>query len=225
MNVIESFTQIFDKIKVSSFDDVWTVTESKEKASFKRINIKNKGNKFCAISNETYGQWKLLFQSRSTFLKDLDCDGVACCSIKDEIYFILVELKSTLSSSKITSAVKQIVFTYLKLFMLFSLCEGFDSHIKLIGVIGCKPPKDEQQFSFLKENLMLMTNGVELQPDVKCLLKLYFNDVTTLKLGDISFLSNVNLNNTIRDKEISLYLKVGDKYEDEEALFDLQKDL
>ena len=227
MVVIDSLADIFDKIPVRETENAWTVNEKDKGADFKHLTIHNKDNKFFVIENCYYKNWKLLTESKSSFLKDSDCDGVAFTSLDGTPLFLLSELKTGLASERVSDAVSQLVFTYLKLYMPFAVCKDFNpDNYTLIGIIACKPPRDEKQKTFLQDKLMLMMENPScVQSDIRCLVKLYYEKKIKVKLGKVSFLEGKLLNDNIKDKQITIYLKTADEFESDHASFDLQTEL
>lgn len=70
--------------------------------------------------------------------RNQDCDGVAILGEGDEAkYLLLAELKSKLKLKELKKAISQIVMSYLKMHSLFSLCKGYNSPLKLEGIIAC----------------------------------------------------------------------------------------
>lgn len=220
MDVFNSFCKIFDKCQVITSDDNWKVSESNQQASFKTLVIQNTGNKFYSIENSTYKNMTCITQ-KSSFFEDKDCDGVALTEIEGKTIFILSELKSSLDSCDILKAYKQIVFTYLKLYMMLSLCQGFDvDDWIIIGIIACHPPKNDDQKTQLYLEYLNIEEGTS-KLDVKYLLRLLFEKKIETSLGKINFVQNIPFNEQLKNLKISLYLKTSDSINDSSSTFDL----
>ncbi len=223
MDVFNSFKIIFDKCPVSISNNEWQVNESNQHASFKTLIVQNIGNDFYNLGNATYKDMDCITNKRSRILEDKDCDGAALTEIDGKTIFILSELKSSLDSCDILNAYKQIVFTFLKLHMMFSLCQDYDiSDWNVIGVIACLPPKDENQ----KTNLFLEYLNIEegtVKPDVKLLVRLLFESKIVVDLGSVPFVKRLSLNDQLKRLKISICLKTADSVGDSSTILELSQ--
>lgn len=223
MNVFDSFKIVFNKCSVSISNDKWQVNESNQHASFKTLIVQNIGNDFYSFNNATYKDMACITQKRSSILEDRDCDGVALTEIDGKTVFILSELKSSIDSCDILNAYKQIVFTFLKLHMMLSLCQDYNfCDWNIIGIIACLPPKDENQ----KTNLYLEYLNIEertVKPDVKLLVRLLFESKIVVDLGSIHFLKSMSLNDQLKRLKISLCLKTADSVETSSTILELSQ--
>ncbi len=219
MGVIDSLRDIYDKMPLSESDDAWVVKEQDKGATFNKLDIQNCGGKFYVIDNSAYKKLDDMITRNSTFLQDEDCDGVASTNVKGNTNFVMAELKSNLASEKIQKAYKQIVFTYLKLFMMMSICQNTDvGKYEIMGIIACHPPKDTDQEDFLKLQYL---NIEEIAPDIKCLVKLYYEGKIECEFGKIYFIKDKKLPDFLKNKKFTLYLKTSDTPKSPSASFDL----
>ena len=136
---------------------------------------------------------------------------------------VLSELKSSLDSCDILKAYRQIVFTYLKLHMMMSVCEGFDiSNWEIIGIIACLPPKNEDQKTKLQLELLNMEEGNnEIKPDIKCFVQLFFKKKIESGLADTPFTKGKPLHEKLKDMKISICLKTANSTTDSETELNL----
>lgn len=221
MNVIDSLQKVYDKANFSKKANTWIVTETNTGASFNKLRINNDGEYFNVIENKFYKGWSQVTTQLSSFLKDKDCDGVSMTQLNKKKYLVLSELKSALDSKDILKAYEQIVFTYMKLHMAASLCEGFDSDdFEIIGIIACHPPKDKNQETILQQQYLFMEERKE--PDVRCLLKLYMEHKISNKFGAIHFTKGKPIHEKLKDKSITIYLQTSPTANDSEADIDLK---
>lgn len=91
---------------------------------------------------------------KDTHERNQDCDGVAILGEGDEAkYLLLAELKSKLKFKELEKAISQIVMSYLKMHSLFSLCKGYNSPLKLEGIIACSD--DDSLYSTVYNQVIL----------------------------------------------------------------------
>ena len=227
MTVIDSFVQIFDKVSTHETKDTWVVDEADTGASFKHLKIQNTDNIFYVIENSVYKHWKVITECKSNLLKDLDCDGVAITMFDHTPVFLLCELKTALDTKKIFHAMEQIIFSYIKLYMLFSLCKDLDSeNYSLVGIISCKPPKNESQETFLKSQLCIQQQkrDGDLSSISLYTARLFYEHKLDIEIGKIPFLKDKLLSNKIRKKKITIFLKTAKSYEQDSAIFNIKEE-
>lgn len=213
MSVINSIQSIFNKINIEVTTDNWTVTEIDSGASFNNLHIENFGMNFNIINNNIYQSMPNITTDISSKLRDLDCDGVAFTEINDQKYIILSELKSKYDTNKLSKAYKQIIFTFLKLHMLFSICKEYNiNDYKIIGIIACKPVTEEQKTS-IEHNLLWSEN--------QFLNNLYYHNKSECTVENIDFLRTCNLHKNIATKRFTIFLQTASDIDDNEANIDL----
>lgn len=100
-----------------------------------------------------------------------------------------------------------------------SVCENADveGH-EIIGIIACHPSKNSTQEDFLK--LQYLNMG-EIAPDMKCLVKLYYDGKIECEFGKIYFIKGKKLPDYLKNKKFTLYLRTGDSPTSPTADFDL----
>lgn len=223
MNVFDSFQKIFNKCPIAVLDDQWSVQETDSCALFRTLTIQNTGKAFFVFEKGSYANMSCISSKRSSFLEDKDCDGVALTEIGGKKILILSELKSSLDSLDVLKAYKQIVFTYLKLYMMLSLCQDFDiDNWSVVGIIACHPPKGEDQKTKLQLEYLNIEESAS-RPDVKCLVRLLFENKIETSLSNIPFTQNLPLNDQLQRGKFNICLKTADTISSSELSLELSK--
>ncbi|MBW4769052.1 hypothetical protein [Hoylesella nanceiensis] len=114
----ESFGTFFDKTKKDctygyccNKDNKWTISETKEDASLKKLTIQKKDTLFIGF-NEAITKGMNICERSSNF-KNKECDGFSFLKEKGNIVGLLfVELKSKYASEKIKDSIKQMLFSF-----------------------------------------------------------------------------------------------------------------
>lgn len=223
MEIIESMLSLYDKKSCNCHycSCNWVLTEAEPSATFKKLTLCMDGATFGTIDNAFYKGLDKIICSRSSFLKDKDCDGVSFCEINGRMHMLFVELKS--SFSEIERAFKQNFFTLLKMHMFFSLCRGYDiENLTIDFFVACSPFKDKDQESDILSRLNMADEADSLCYHEKCLLNhLYYGKETVVTIGELPFAKNIKLNKSIISSPIHLHLYSPTSYEESEGLLDL----
>ena len=221
MIVVNSFKTVFDKCSVSVSTNDWRIDESNQNASFKTLIIRNAGNDFHYFRQAVYKEMAWITK-KSSILKDKDCDGVALTKLGDQTIFILSELKASLDSRDIMNAYQQMVFTFLKLHMMFSLCQDYDIYSwHVIGVIACLPPNETQKDSLYLD--YLQSDEIGTRRDVKFLERLLFERKIETDFGCIPFIKDMLLNEQLKKLKLSIYLKTANSTSDTSTTLDVSE--
>lgn len=219
MRVAEAFKDIFGQDTVEELDSVWNIHETRVGATFNLLQVNNPGESFFVINPCLYSQ--NVCHDDTGWLNDKNCDGAALTRNSGIDYIILVELKSTLDSTKIITAYEQIVQSFVKLQMMLSICQGYDmQNYDLIGVIACKPAKNKDQEIKFHQELLNIKEGNFVPPDMACLVRLYFDSYIECYLADTPFMKGHAFHKDFQYHKIRIYLKMADAYSDDSVAVD-----
>ncbi len=224
MEIAESFSSVFDKAPCVLIKSQCEIHEQNQGASFTNLKLVNDGEEIFLLDNKFYKNSHEKILDWSSNLSDLDSDGFLITEIKGRKSIVVSELKSALDSRDLLKAYKQIVFTYIKCYMLLSLCSTFQAEeFDIIGIIACKPPKDKKQNDYLKDTYLQLMNSslCSIQPDVRLMVRLFMEKHIKTKLGNIPFLKTMNLHNDLSSSSFRLYLLMPDSYEKSEMQVNL----
>ena len=163
MEIAESFNSVFDKAPCVLIKSQCEIHEHNQGASFTNLKLVNDGEEIFLLDNQFYKNSHEKIIDWSSNLSDLDSDGFLITEINGRKFIVVSELKSALDSRDLLKAYKQIVFTYIKCYMLLSLCSTFQAEdFDIIGIIACKPPKDKKQNDYLKDTYLQPVGGINL---------------------------------------------------------------
>ena len=142
MGSIESFNHNFDKKALPSLSGSWTATEMSSTANFCSLEFFKRDIIFHPINNHFISEDKFVHSDTGKNLRDKNCDG-ACVWLNPDLdnaeILMLVELKSKFSDTEIRDAFTQTIFSFLRLHMTMSLCEGYDARIQQVRLcVGCQ---------------------------------------------------------------------------------------
>lgn len=224
MEIAESFSSVFDKAPYVLINSQCDIHEQHQGASFTNLKLVNEGKEIFLLDNQFYNNSHEKIIDWSSNLSDLDSDGFLITEINGRKSIVVSELKSALDSRDLLKAYKQIVFTYVKLYMILSLCSTFQAReFDIIGIIACKPPKDEKQTGFLKDRYLQLMNSSpsDVEPDVRLMVKLYMEKHIKTAFGKIPFLRAMNLHTELSCSPFKLYLLMPDSYEKSELTVNL----
>lgn len=225
MVVTESFNRIFQKFPLRPIVSDWDIIESDSQSTFTGLRIQYPGCSFHVVSQAVYKDMPCLTTKLSSFLQDCDCDGIAFTEKEGKMWVVLAELKSTLDSTDILKAYKQIVFSYLKIHSLLSLCDGFSAFTEwnLLGIIACRPPKDNYQKTQLDLLYLNMSESNSAKPDVRCMLRLYKERKLKTSFGNIPFLKRFPLDENLKGMSFTLCLHTAAQYADSTSTLDFTR--
>ena len=219
MSVAEAFKDIFGQDTVVEFEDTWNIRESRKDATFNLLQVNNPGESFSVINPVVYSG--NIWLGDAGWMNDKNCDGAALTRNNGKDYVILVELKSTLDSTKIIAAYEQIVQSFVKLQMMLSVCQDYDMHnYDIVGVIACKPAKNKDQETKFHQELLNIKEGNFVPPDMVCLVKLYFNSYIECCLSETHFMKGHAFHKDFHLHKIRIYLKTALAYPDSSVTVD-----
>ena len=206
MNAFKSLANILCEQACLSLSENWNISEKEQQAQIKKCIIHFPGGQFTTIENDIYKSMFTKIQSYSSILKDEDCDGIAYTEYEGKKYIILVELKSKIDADVIKHAFDQLIFSFMKLNMILSICEGFDiKQYEFIGILACGLKKN-QDISHIKDELMqkqTLHNGLNAMD--RFFYKILKNDFNK-KISEIHYFKNKNLKQEILNKDLKILL-------------------
>lgn len=226
MEVADSFCSIFDKAQCKLLNGRCVIHEKDSGATFTSLKLVNGKEEMFVLENAFYKHSHNSILAKSSTLDDSDSDGFLITEVNGKKTIVVSELKSSLDSSDLLKAYRQIVFTYIKIHMLLSLCASFQiEDFDIVGIIACKPPKDEKQKTFLKDRYLQMMNSTSdrVQPDVCLMVKLYYEKCIRTVIGQVPFLMDLKLQNELSRSPFKLYLRTPDSFDESALEVDLEK--
>lgn len=179
MQIIDSLKTIFDKkgICCDVVTGDWILTEPDPSATFVKMTFHNNNAYFGSIDNSFYKGVGNVTTDRSTYLKDKDCDGLCFYVDGYSKKLLLVDMKSSFSEDNVFDAFRQDVFTFLKVHMMFSLCEGY--HLpewEINCYIACPPCKNEAEITSIKDNINMAEELGDERFINKCLKEYFYGN-------------------------------------------------
>lgn len=220
-DLYSGFCELFDKGKGrNSSEGQWLISESDNKASLQSVSIQGGEKVFYTLNQDAYKGLLGKMLSQSTHLKDLDCDGVALVEDGSPATLVLVELKSSLCTTYICRAYEQLLYTHIKLQMMFSLCEGVPlTERRVVYWIICGEDNGENGVSSRKhrdffENLISKQcskeNDLVLNPMNKFSRDLYKWRHLKITLGNNHIIRDKPFSSEIKSLEVQIYLSLVD---------------
>lgn len=226
MSVSSEFLGLYDKTANPAFAGhtvtlgAFDVTEHEQNATLTLLSVNKAGAEFVSFNHDLVKGMKDMTETRSSYLHDSDCDGIAFVSHNNVEGIVVAELKSRFSTKHICKAYSQIVFSFLKLHAMLSLCNGYaiDS-LTIHFVVSCKCFQDKLQ----EESVMNLISKAEMaNPDSfegKLLRKLISTHRMTIKIGEIASMYGLAINPVVADKDIILALQLTNAYTDNSAVY------
>ncbi len=224
MSLETCFINLFDKVSDINFAnrqlcrDAFTVKEhnaGSSKAPLKSLQVKQKGTLFTCFNNNLVQGMKDISCTRSGFLKDSDCDGIIFITNCTKDGLIFVELKSRFSTQHIEKAIEQIIFSFLKMHAMLSMCKEYSPDtVYLHFIVACQCFEDKIQEDQVYDYLNKAEELEDMTIEGTILRKLIENNTIQIKLREITDLWRIPLNTSLRDKDITLSLKLTNSYGD-----------
>lgn len=111
----------------------------------------------------------------------------------------------------------------MKIHSLLSLCEGFSAFPgwKLLGIIACKPPKDQEQVTKLNLEYLNIQEGLRVEPDVRCMVRLYKERKLETSFGNIPFIKGYPFEENLKRLPFTLCLHTAAQYADTTSTLDI----
>ncbi len=232
MSICVSFQKLFDKAtdpafagKLSSLDffEVEEHSADSSPVPMTLLRVEKKDASFTSFSNSLVKGMKDITVTRSSHLLDCDCDGIAFELESDSVSegIILAELKSRFCSQHLIKAYKQVVFSFLKMHAMLSICKDYSSDALAVHFIAaCQCFENEEQedtvYTFLSkaEKLSDSFEGVFLR-------KLIEARSIKIKIGDVLNLWNIPVSDSLMNKEVTMTLQLTKSYGDKSTVFSM----
>lgn len=223
MRIFDSLHSIYDKkaCDCHSCLSSWEVTEAQKGVSFKKLTLCLDGATFGVIDDDFYKNIEKMTSDRSSFLADKNCDGVSFCEYEGTIHLLFVELKS--SFSEIQKAFVQDFFTLMKIHMFLSICKDYNLENIIIDFFAASSPfKNKDEESIILDRLNMSDQLKEACFIDKCFHNYLFKKKSTfMRIGDLPFIENKELHDTIMSSSIRFHIFTPKTYEESEGALDL----
>lgn len=130
MSVIQNFIKFFDKTTRQSLQNqsigCCSIFEKNSVASLKTLSLKKANTTFYAFDELLTKSMSHITCDRSSFVCDKECDGVVFFEEDGVVNVCLADLKSKFSDDNLFKALNQVIVSFVKLYCMLSLCDGFD---------------------------------------------------------------------------------------------------
>lgn len=224
MLIIDSIHSIFDKKQSSCFcsNNIWEINEPSKTAIIKKVIFKKDDTSFGVINNDFYKSIDQITTTRSSVLKDKDCDGISFIDGGDKTHILLVDLKSCFSGSDISTAFEQDFFSFLKIHMMLSMCSGYI--LKSLNVsfyVACPKCKNTDEEDQIKDNILMSEEAGENNFTNKCMYSYFFKKKCLCKLKDIPYIKGRLLHDDLLSIDIDFNIITPEKYGVEECVVNL----
>ncbi len=226
MSVNTSFLELYDKTAQIGFTDYrssvdsFDVTEHDAGVSMSQLRVMQTGAEFSSFNFQLVKGMKDITETRSSFLLDSDCDGIAFVNNNGQEGLVFAELKSRFSTKHLKKAFQQMMFSLLKIHSMLSLCQDYSINslsIHFIAACQCFENNDQEDcvYNFLSKAEKEVCKNFE----GLFMRKLIEQKNVVIKLGDLTRLWNLPLNSSLTGKTITLSLQFTQKYGDNSTIY------
>ena len=217
MSIAASFFNLFDKTThfFQTTYDAFDVNEHAQDAKMSTLHIVCNDTECHSFNNYIVKGIKDITETRSTLLKDSDCDGVTFISKNGHNGLIFAELKSRFSTTHITKAFSQMTFSFLKMHAMLSMCQGYSiDTISLHFIAACKCFENQDQEDGVNNYLEKAKNSNPDTFESKFLRDLLTKHTIIIKLEELAELWHLPLSQSLTAKELKLSLQLTQNYND-----------
>jgi len=203
------------------------IVETKPNAKFRCLSVHNSNKaKMYFFPTEYIESIERTTTKVSTKLQDSNCDGTIFLYAEDAtMHIIMCELKSCQPGARLSDAFKQLVYSFLKYYSLFSICEGWHiANYSLDLVLACSCAKNhkdlEAEMLSAQNDLDTLGEGEGPQDfSVGIFTKLYLakNHTLQLSFSDLRMLEDFKLNEHIKNKSFALHLATTANFGEDNA--------
>ncbi|SKC41635.1 hypothetical protein SAMN06298214_0470 [Bacteroidales bacterium WCE2004] len=225
MSLITSFSKLYDLASRPTFAGMQTengffvINEQDAKSSpvpMTQLRVEQNGVIFTAFNFRLVKGMKDITSTRSSMLKDHDCDGIVFASDNTHDSIILAELKSRFSSRHLAEAFEQMVHSYLKLHAMLSMCKGYSiDTVSVHFIAACQCFEDANQ----RDGVYNFLGKAEVVPNTsfegKFLRRLIEKHTIDVTLGDVTDLWGMPLNEALANRKLTMSLQVTNNYGDD----------
>lgn len=206
----DNWDDVYDKIKSSSISSTIEVLEEDPLATFKKLEFIN--GRFLSIPNQAIKNLTPIYNLLSNRLRCFgkDCDGIIITEKEGRLFIILVELKSSFSTENISDARYQIISAYIKIKMLLSIIEEYNSKEIIFKSIIVSHELEPNKITNIASKAQLKeedSNGSKFAS------KLYFSGQTDLNPINSPGVKLKGLNPEIKLNKLPLYYLKTNKHE------------
>ena len=229
MSVNVTFAKLFDRASEQGFADKETgvgafeVKELKADSSpvpMKLLRVEQKDAEFTSFNHCLVEGMKDLTETRTSIIRDLDCDGVAFVEHDSQEGLIFTELKSRFSTGNIEGAFGQMFASFLKMHSMLSLCKDYSiDKISVHFIAACQCFEDDNQTDGVYNWLNKVESAAKSTFGGMFLRKLIEKHDIVVKFGDITGLWDLPLNESLTDKSVTLSLQMTQNYGDKSTVY------
>lgn len=230
----DSFSIFFDKTKTDrtygyccNEDNKWTIYETEKDAKLKQLTIQKKDTLFIGFNEEITKSISIC--KRSSNFEDKECDGFSFLKEKDKIVGLLfVELKSKYARNKIEDSIKQMLFSFLKIHSMLSLCEGYS--LDALDIYFCSATQcakneaeDAKLLEFINERIKNKNDVSEVfyYETGKLFRELIIKGEAKRKVKLLlsTFKINLPIHQDIAEKYLTIHLSTTSSYGNSSSIF------
>lgn len=228
MSIISSFGELYDKTLNPAFanftvtTDVFEVNEHDPNPDVmtRRLSVEKSGAKFASFNYMLVKGMGDITEKRSSLLKDHDCDGVAFMSNQGRDGLVFSELKSKFSTQKLYEAYCQMIYSFLKMHAMLSMCKDYKlDDMSLHFIAACQCFEDKNQKDGIYNRLSKEEQIGKATFVGKFLRRLIEQHDVTVRFGEVTKVWDIPLNQTLVDKEITLSLSVTQNFGDSSLVY------
>lgn len=229
MSVSASFIDLFDISAKPEFADKQTCSDYFEVKEYDAGNssvpmtllrIEQTGVRFTSFNHLLVQGIKDITVKRSSFLLDCDCDGIAFMTDSINEGLIFAELKSRFSTQNLDRAFMQMMYSFLKMHAMLSMCKDYSiDGIHVHFIAACQCFEDDIQEDVVYNHLNKMESLEESSFDGLFVRKLIEKNTIKVRFGDMINLWNIPLNYDLANKQITLSLQMTQNYGDDNTIF------
>lgn len=226
MKITDSFPAIFNHVATVSCGEgnscLWMVSESSPSSKMQQLRVSFCANDYLCLDERATKQMPDITTSRTSHLKDDECDGIGIFITANGTKMVFVDLKSNFDTTKIQHGFSQSLASLIKLHSMMSLCDGYnlaDFSVEFVVACSCFPDEDRET-----KTLDWMLRQRTSVPDsfvAQVAYPLYDKGSIEVKLGDLPQLFSLPINPDLYDKKVKLTLVRSVNYTDNYADYSL----
>lgn len=219
MSYSASFQQLFGELLSERVEGKCIVIDhTQDETNFRELRLVNQNAIFDCYDTAILKGWPYLEKISDKKLLDKDCDGWVIHQKEGREMLLFAELKATGGTKTWTKALQQLMYSFLKIHMLSSLCADYDlSQIKVHFVLACQNYKEGEYRAEVDHRInadqQLRSTALGQQFSTtteKILSKLRTQKKTQFRCGDIKLLQNIPLHSSLAQTIIDLSLVVAE---------------
>lgn len=205
------------------YENVWTITEKDNNATFKKLNIESPNTTFLVFQNSLMTSFNLPEEIGVLLNEARNCDGISVSESSESKCLLVVELKSSFNEKQSYKAYEQMVVGLLKFYEQTKSLESFsiyDYDIRFI--LGSHKIKESKrdQLLFMIQNERDLNNGK--LPNLfkyKILPSLILDGKKVSIFGKLPVIENISLDDDIKEQKITIISCMSDTTVSPEASY------